>query len=122
MVKILAGRGWWEKKGLKNPRDSRCDKCKGLKENSKKGYCNRCSADYMREWRKSHPMTEQQRFKHNVRRKTNQRIERGLLIKQTCEICDDINVEAHHEDYNNPYDIKWLCRKHHLEHHKKDIK
>ncbi len=72
----------------------------------------------MREWRKTHPMSEEQRFKGIVRRKTNVRIKRGLLIKFPCEICNDPLVQAHHKDYNKPYDITWLCIKHHRELHK----
>jgi len=30
-----------------------------------------------------------------------------------CEICNSYKTEIHHQDYNDPYDIIWLCRKHH---------
>lgn len=36
------------------------------------------------------------------------RIERG-----TCEECGAAQVEAHHEDYGKPYDVRWLCPTHH---------
>lgn len=42
----------------------------------------------------------------------------GSLITQPCEICgteDDIN--AHHDDYSKPLNVRWLCRNHHREHH-----
>lgn len=104
--------------GNKKGRITVCTNCGKQKENVKKGYCNDCAATYMREWRKSHPLTEQQKFKNNVRRKTNMRIERGLILKYPCETCGNIESEAHHDDYTKPYDIRWLCRQHHLQHHK----
>ena len=42
----------------------------------------------------------------------------GRLIKQQCETCGE-KAEAHHDDYSKPLDVRWLCRKHHLEHHGK---
>ncbi len=43
----------------------------------------------------------------------------GRLEKEPCEICGKENAEAHHDDYSKPLDVRWLCRKHHLEHHGK---
>jgi len=38
----------------------------------------------------------------------------GKLIKKPCEVCyTTVKVEAHHDDYSKPLDIKWLCRKDH---------
>jgi hypothetical protein len=50
---------------------------------------------------------------------TSNAIRDGRLVKQPCEQCGAQIVEAHHEDYSKPLDVKWLCRKHHLERHGK---
>ena len=42
----------------------------------------------------------------------------GELVPQPCEKCGKLKVDAHHDDYDKPLDVRWLCRKHHLEHHR----
>jgi len=42
----------------------------------------------------------------------------GRLIRQPCEVCGKIKVEAHHLDYKKPFEIQWLCPYHHREQHK----
>jgi hypothetical protein len=44
----------------------------------------------------------------------------GRLLRQPCEVCGAAKAEAHHDDYTRPLDVRWLCRKHHLEHHGKE--
>lgn len=44
-------------------------------------------------------------------------IRQGRLVKQPCEVCGDSNVDAHHDDYSKPLEVRWLCRKHHLMEH-----
>lgn len=41
----------------------------------------------------------------------------GKLIRQPCEVCGQIQVHAHHDDYTKPLSVRWLCVDHHLEHH-----
>ncbi len=41
----------------------------------------------------------------------------GRLLKQVCEKCGDLKAEAHHDDYSKPLEVRWLCIKHHNEHH-----
>jgi len=49
---------------------------------------------------------------------TGSAIKSGKLLKQPCEVCGKTKVEAHHDDYSKPLDVRWLCKFHHTEHHK----
>lgn len=51
---------------------------------------------------------------HSIVRKS---IRLGILNKLPCFICGNINSHAHHEDYNNPLDVMWLCPQHHKDIH-----
>jgi len=44
-------------------------------------------------------------------------IRSGRLKRGNCEICNQSNAEAHHEDYFKPLDVIWLCKKHHRKLH-----
>lgn len=40
------------------------------------------------------------------------------LAREPCEICGDVVAQAHHDDYNKPLEVRWLCVKHHREWHR----
>lgn len=42
-------------------------------------------------------------------------IKHGELVRGLCEVCGSTNVDAHHDDYSKPLDVRWLCRRHHRE-------
>lgn len=73
----------------------------------------------MRKWRQSHPLTESQRVKDIARSRVSVALSRGHLTRQPCEVCGSTDrLEAHHDDYDRPLDVRWFCRLHHLAHHR----
>lgn len=45
----------------------------------------------------------------------------GRLSKMPCEVCGTTKrIQGHHDDYSKPLDVRWLCVKHHAEHHRKE--
>jgi hypothetical protein len=75
-------------------------------------------AVYMRRWRKTHPLTPEQRYKDNSRSYANVYKHRGKLVPEAC-ICGQTNVEMHHDDYDRPLEVDWMCRECHLSFHMK---
>ncbi len=42
----------------------------------------------------------------------------GKLKRQPCEVCGgERRIEAHHDDYAKPLEVRWLCKEHHQLHH-----
>lgn len=92
--------------------------------------CRPCKAHRDREWRKtnvSHRARDRDRYerrkldpverqKDRVRRRTRKAIAAGRLERQPCEVCG-ATAEAHHDDYDKPFDVRWLCPFHHNQHH-----
>lgn len=52
-----------------------------------------------------------------ARTAVNNAVWRGKLIRQPCEVCGALEVHGHHDDYSKPLEVRWLCPKHHTEHH-----
>ena len=110
-----------EGRRLKNAkgRKSTCSNCGREKEINflNESYCEKCKIfkkKLIRPYR-----TEEQKFKDAVRGVTARKIRQGILVRLPCEKCGtNEDVQAHHDDYYKPLDIRWLCRKHHREHHR----
>ena len=75
--------------------------------------------------RTSKELTEQLKIQSFVQ----QAICKGVLIPEPCQICGVFGktdkghrkVVAHHDDYNKPLEVRWLCRLHHAEWHKENV-
>lgn len=66
-----------------------------------------------REWDKRN------KHKKQANNKLRWALKSGLLTQKPCEICGSVKSQAHHDDYDKPLDVRWLCSIHHAEHHRK---
>jgi hypothetical protein len=98
-----------------------CSKCDcQLEENrvGKYSYCRKCHAEYMRVNRKPpKELSKSQQRKIAVRIETRRLLRNGVIKRQPCEKCGSEKSEIHHENYESPLAVKWLCRKCHLSEH-----
>ena len=101
-------------------------KCKCGKPRRLSGHdCLECLAERQAIFRIRHKpcvamMTDAEREKKKARSKLNHGIKAGKIKRLPCEHimtdgerCNLETVQAHHEDYSKPYDVKWLCIIHH---------
>lgn len=72
---------------------------------------NRQDRSYLKEYRKNNSV------KYAAHIAVNNAIRVGKLKKMPCEECLSERVHAHHDDYSNPLDIRWLCPAHHRQWH-----
>lgn len=71
----------------------------------------------MREWRKTHGMTAEQRERGIARSYARAYKKRGKLVQQPCKKCGNAESQIHHDDYTKPLKVTWLCRPCHIELH-----
>ena len=66
--------------------------------------------------------SKEQRIIHRdevkVRSITNHAIRDGKITKQPCENCGAEPAQAHHDDYNKPLAVRWLCQTCHTKWHR----
>ena len=57
--------------------------------------------------------------KLKAQRAAQRALKRGIIKFKPCEVCGDQRVHMHHEDYNKPLEVRFLCTKHHYATHRK---
>lgn len=75
--------------------------------------------------RKQQQIEYQKRYRSNPENKHLMKIRKvaseacadGELKKMPCSICGNEKSEMHHPNYSKPFEVEWLCRKHHMEKH-----
>lgn len=84
-------------------------------------------------YKKMSPTEKQNKFllslnrnpeKWKARQVLRNAVTKGTVKREPCEKCGKLPVHGHHTDYSKPFDVMWLCVKHHYEQHRKydDIK
>lgn len=108
-------------KELENPI---CYKCKIRPHGKNVMLCNECRREYMRQKRIKDAggwyrrLTPEQKEKRRIRAIIYISKKLGKIKQMPCEICGNTNTEAHHHlgyDRKYTFDVRWLCKKHHLE-------
>lgn len=109
------------RKGIRNGKvKTHCSKCgEPLEKNriGKQSYCKKCHNQYINDNRHLYFISPEQYKKIKVRAYTKLYMQRHEIVREPCFICGNPDTENHHEDYDKPKEIVWLCRKHHYEHH-----
>lgn len=59
--------------------------------------------------------------KESARRRVKWAIDSGALVREPCEVCGSIAVDGHHDDYSRPLEVRWLCKRHHGEVHRRAL-
>lgn len=72
-----------------------------------------------RDWYKKNPdkrsvIAKRYNDKHKLEKRANYLAMKHYPDEKPCVICGSTeNIERHHQDYNYPLEITWLCRTHH---------
>tara|TARA_R110000803_G_scaffold163585_1_gene227256 strand:- start:41 stop:463 length:423 start_codon:yes stop_codon:yes gene_type:complete len=72
---------------------------------------SRQTSDYIKEYRAKYPN------KYKAHGMVARAIRSGKLFRELCEVCSELDVHAHHDDYSKPLNIRWLCPVHHKKWH-----
>lgn len=67
------------------------------------------------DWKKRNPE------KYKAHYKLNLAIKKGQITRSPCAVCGECRkyrVHAHHDNYNKPFEVRWLCVVHHKAVHK----
>lgn len=113
-----------------------CKHCKAVfwSESGRQMVCANCkraaTRERMRQWIARNPNEHRARSaaswkprakdRQNATAAVYRAIKRGDLTRGCCEVCGTDAVQAHHDDYGKPLQVRWLCRPHHAIEHRKE--
>lgn len=61
---------------------------------------------------------EERERRKKAREQLNHYLRDNHIERKPCEVCGNVDSEAHHDDYSKPLEVRWLCFKHHRAWHK----
>lgn len=68
---------------------------------------NKERAAYLREHHRLHKKRNPEKTK--ARQEVTKALKDGRLQRLPCDKCGNLKVQAHHDDYGKPLDVRWLC-------------
>ena len=91
--------------------------------------CNDCHLESCKKWREKNREAYKEANKRSYRkkvvsgkkqaeRKLHYAIDTGSIKKENCVLCGNPAEAHHHFGYDHPLEVIWLCKKHHMSHHK----
>jgi hypothetical protein len=96
-------------------RDNHHHRCKACdRKRDKQRLANGSHARSIREWTHRNPAAAKA---HRLLRAA---IKRGDIKRGPCIECGKPGAHGHHDDYNKPLDVTWLCHLCHMEHHRQE--
>ena len=72
----------------------------------------KANTDVNRAWR------AEDKRRHRAHSSVSYAIRNGFLVRQPCCRCGESKSVAHHEDYDKPLEVMWLCQPCHKQRHK----
>lgn len=103
--------------------DANCSSCGELHSRLRpdgrhQAYCKACHAAHMRATRPKHcELDPAARKRANARSYANVCLSRGQIQRGPCVECGHEPAQMHHDDYDKPAEVVWLCRPCHLKRH-----
>jgi hypothetical protein len=111
--------------------DYRCSLCenarhKKWRSGNRKREIARCAAyrelpgmrEKRAEWARIKRLDPQEAYKNRARHVARHAVASGRLARKPCEVCGLTKTEAHHDDYDKPLEVRWLCAQHHADLHR----
>lgn len=109
-----------------------CISCQGALHRRSEHYCSEACAEsypepgppFRSKWkqRKQKELADPSiALRRRTRKRTNALIKSGRLTRKPCVVCGSADVVPHHEDYNDPWSVIWLCEDHHSRYHDGEI-